>query len=66
MSLVADRSGGRGGGGGGGSFATIVHYNARVNALCNLSAQEVARGRSVTSEPISELALLHAVYNNGN
>ena len=26
--------------GGGGSFATIVHYNARVNALCNLSRKK--------------------------
>ena len=27
--------------------------------------QEVARGRNVTSWPISEYALFHAVYNNG-
>ena len=29
-------------------------------------AQDVARDRSVTSGPISELALLHAVYNSGS
>ena len=29
-------------------------------------AQEVTRGRSVTSGPISEEALLHTVYSNGS
>jgi len=28
--------------------------------------EEVMRGRSVTSRPISEYTLLHAVYNNGS
>ena len=31
---------GGGGVGGGGSLPTIVHYNARVNALCNLSGKK--------------------------
>ena len=39
---------------------------ARVNALRNLSPKKSPKIAAATSEPISESALLHAVYNNGS
>ena len=48
------------------TIGVTQYWVVQWSCFARVCAQEVERGRSITSGMISEYALLHAVYNNGS